>query len=518
MKKLFLLFALALVISCTDNNIADLGSGFQINEFHAPWDGLTNSTRFTCHSSSDKFFFNFEVVDSTLTLTEPFTGERDVEPEDRVELFFSPDAKLKNYYCAEIDYVGRVLDYQASYYRKFDFDWDFSTLQLWTSMTDFGYRVMGSIDLEELNALGIDTAGGFYLGVFQDDFKPDGSVHWYSLIPTDDAEPDFHKPDVFFRCRLTPKTERRGVVIYPSDVISVGLQEWERRFELSGINLVGIHAATVNEPLDELEAFVKSGLGQEFLALCGKKGVDVEYEIHALQMLLPRNKFEEHPEWFREDAEGVRQMQYNMCFTCADAVEAMRPQIESLLSWMHPTTHRYLIWPDDVTGMFCNCENCRDYSPSEQSLIYENNLLKLLREYDPEATVAHLAYNQTLAAPEKVRASEGIFLEFAPIKRDYSVPLDPDIAEALRKNVQAFPTFSQHILEYWLDESMFCGWNRDALVPLPFHKEECVRDVKGYRDNGASSVTCFATWLGGSYMEQFGSTDVIFREYGEAFE
>lgn len=517
MKKVLLLIALAFMASCSETEFRDLGAGFQANAFFAPWDSLESPTRFTCHSTAEKFFFNFEVVDSTLTITEPFSSERDVEPEDRVEVFFSPDLKLKEYYCAEIDYLGRVLDYKAAFYRKFDFNWDFSSLSIWTSLTDFGYRVMGCIDIEELKNLGIDTEVGFYLGVFQDDFQPDGSVHWYSLIPTEDVEPDFHKPDVFFGCRLLPKQERRGVVIYPSDVISVGIDEWARRIDLSGINMVGIHAATVNEPLDELEAFVKSDLGKDFLALCGQKGVDVEYEIHALQELLPRDKFTEHSEWFREDAQGNRQIDYNMCFTSEKAVLAMRPQVEALLSWMHPTTHRYLIWPDDKIGMFCHCEKCREYSPSEQVLIYENNLLKLLREYDPEATLAHLAYNQTLRAPERVRASEGVFLEFAPINRDYSEPLPTEAREALMNNTLAFPTFSQHILEYWLDESMFSGWNRDALVPLPFNKDECARDVAEYRKTGASSVTTFATWLSGGYLEQFGATDNVFRQYGEAF-
>ena len=174
MKKVLFLITLALMVSCSETEFRDLGSGFQANVFFAPWDGLASPTRFTCHSTAEKFFFNFEVVDSTLTIREPFSGERDVEPEDRVEVFFSPDLKLKEYYCAEIDCLGRVLDYKAAFYRKFDFDWDFSSLSIWTSFTDFGYRVMGSIDIEELNDLGIDTGGGFYMGVFQDDFKPDG--------------------------------------------------------------------------------------------------------------------------------------------------------------------------------------------------------------------------------------------------------------------------------------------------------------------------------------------------------
>lgn len=518
MKRILLLFCVtAIAAGCSNRGCPDIGHGFESHGLHAPWDGLSNDTRFTCHSTADRFFFNFEVVDSTLALTEPFIVESDLEPEDRVEIFFSPDLKMKEYHCAEIDPRGRMLDYKAHFYRDFDYSWNFSTMEIRTSILDWGYRVMGSISLEELRSLGIDTTKGFYMGVFQADFTPDGSVHWYSLIPTDDAEPDFHIPDVLFKCKMTPRPERRGVVVYPSDIISLGLEEWGRRIEQSGINLIGIHAATSHEPLDELEAFVKSDLGQGFLTLCKERGVDVEYEIHALQLLLPRECFDEHPEWFREDESGERRREYNMCFTNAAAIEAMRPQVKTLLEWMRPTTHRYLIWTDDKIGKFCQCENCRNYSPSEQALIYENGLLGILREYDPEATVAHLAYNQTLEAPRNVRASEGVFLEFAPIKRDYSVPLYDEALEALLENTLAFPTYSQHILEYWLDESMFSGWKRDSLVEMPFKKEECARDIELYRRQGAASVTCFATWLGGDYVEKFGDTGKVFTGYGESF-
>jgi len=518
MKRIFVLSIaiLALATGCEQNSV-NVGRGLYIEALSAPWDGLTNDTRFTCHSTSDAFFFNFEVTDSTLSLTEPFNDEMGVELEDRVEVFFCPDRKMKEYWCAEIDPKGRVMDYTAGYYRKFDYGWNFSTLQTWSELTPWGYRVMGSVNLDELRSLGINPTKGFLMGVFHADFTPEGDMHWYSLVPTDDKTPDFHIPDVLFPCKMTPVPERRGVVVYPSDITSAGVEEWERRIDLSGINLVGIHAATSHEPMDVLEAFVKSDVGKSFLDMCRIRGVDVEYEIHALQHILSRDLFDAHPEWFREDEDGVRQEQYNMCFTSGDAIEAMRPRIAALLEWMRPTTHRYLIWPDDKIGKFCQCEKCRAYTPSEQSLIYENGLLKLLREYDPEATIAHLAYNQTLEAPKNVRAAEGVFLEFAPINRNYSEPLSPETVRALKENALAFPTFSQHILEYWLDESMFSNWKRDSLVKMDFNADECRRDVTGYRSLGAASITTFATWLGGDYVRLYGPADGIFSEYGSSF-
>ncbi len=306
-------------------------------------------------------------------------------------------------------------------------------------------------------------------------------------------------------------------MVYPNDITSVGLQEWEKRIRQSGINLIGIHAATSNDPLDTLEAFVKSRFGQSFLKLCKKLQVDVEYEVHALQFLLPRELFDTHPEYFRADTNGQRVQKYNLCFSNDSVMEAIRPQLASILRWMKPTTHRYFFWTDDKQNMFCHCDACQGYNPSEQALMYENRLLELLREFDSQATLAHLAYHQTKSAPLKVQAKEGIFLEFAPIFRDYTHPLDTELEQQLRENITAFPCHSLHILEYWLDESMQSHWQCDKLTPMRFEAAECTRDIHAYRCLGATSITCFATWLNGNYIRQYGNTDTIFTGYGQSF-
>lgn len=504
--------------SPSDPGAVDVGQGFESEALHAPWSGLDNDTRFCCHSTAERFFFQFVVRDSTLTLTHPYTGERDVDPADRVEIFFARDAQLKKpYYCAEIDAAGHVMDYKAKYYRKFDFGWNFRTLEV-RSLLSFGtYRIAGSISRQELKSLGMDMDRGFWMGVFQGEAGEGRDILWYSLVPTDDQTPDFHQPKVFFPCRMTPKAERRGVVVYPGDISSLGLEEWEKRIRLSGINLIGLHAATSNDPIDNLETFIRSGLGQDFLALCQREGVDVEYELHALETLLPRSLFAAHPEYFRMDDQGKRVADYNLCFTSDEVIEAIRPQLERLLTWMKPTTHRYFLWPDDKEHRYCHCERCAAYSPSEQTLCFENRLLSLLREYDPQATLAHLAYHQTLQEPVRVRPAEGIFLEFAPILRDYAEPLSEDQQQMLQANLLVFPAYSQHILEYWLDESMNARWKRDSRPALPFEPAWCARDVAMYRDFGAASLTNFATWLDGAYVAQHGATDSLFTAFASAF-
>lgn len=173
-----------------------------INGLHAPWDGLEDNTLFRCFSDGESFYFSYEVTDLTPTYAETFAGEDTVENEDRVEIFFSPKRSMDDYYCAEIDPLGRVLDYSGHYYRDIDYDWNFRTMRLWGQLTEDGYIVAGKVSKAELRELGCDLENGFWMGVFRADYRPDMSVNWYSAVSTDDISPDFHKPEVLFFTKI----------------------------------------------------------------------------------------------------------------------------------------------------------------------------------------------------------------------------------------------------------------------------------------------------------------------------
>lgn len=175
-------------------------SGF--DGFHAPWDGLDDDTAFRCRSDRKNFYFEFIVNDSTITLKDEVKCEADVEPEDRIEIFFCPTKQMKRYYVAEVDALGRVLDYSCDFYRKMDYGWNFRTLECKGELTDTGYILRGKVSKAELRELGCDLEGGFYTALTRDDFRPDGSVNWYSVKPTADLSPDFQKPEIVFPAKM----------------------------------------------------------------------------------------------------------------------------------------------------------------------------------------------------------------------------------------------------------------------------------------------------------------------------
>ncbi len=175
-----------------------IGRAGEIDGLHAPWDGLDDNTSFRCFADSSFFYFLYEVEDSTMTFSDDFPEERVVDTEDRVEIFFSPGPDMERYYCAEIDPLGRVMDYSCEYYARMDYGWDFTTLSAAGWLTSGGYAVAGRISLDELKSLGIDPHAGFHMGIFRADFHPDGTVNWYSHVETDDTAPDFHRPEMLF--------------------------------------------------------------------------------------------------------------------------------------------------------------------------------------------------------------------------------------------------------------------------------------------------------------------------------
>lgn len=98
--------------------------------------GLDNTAFSMCKDGPD-YVFTFSVADATPCFLPQTSSKRDLEREDRVELYFSPTADLsKPYYCAEIDPLGRVLDYRAAYYRDFDYSWGFTTLRTLHARTE----------------------------------------------------------------------------------------------------------------------------------------------------------------------------------------------------------------------------------------------------------------------------------------------------------------------------------------------------------------------------------------------
>ena len=304
----------------------------------------------------------------------------------------------------------------------------------------------------------------------------------------------------------------RGVILLPSDLT---WKAWPRRGAEAGLTTISLHDA---HSINAVVSYIKSEEGQAFLAECRERGLEVEYELHAMAELLPRELFDRDPSMFRMDEDGRRLPDANLCAHSEAALEIAEENAAALADHLRPTTGRYFLWGDDGAPG-CLCPRCRGLSFSDQALLLEGRLLAAVRRSDPGATLAHLAYAMTLDAPTQVRPEPGIFLEFAPIGRRYDLPLtdpsDPEQRrhiEALDANLELFGAAGAQALEYWLDASKLSGWKRPA-AKLPFREGLLAEDIAACRSRGIRHITSFAAYIDADYVARHGEPPLA--AYGE---
>lgn len=314
----------------------------------------------------------------------------------------------------------------------------------------------------------------------------------------------------------TPKDQApffrtRGVILNPADVVS---WPWPEKARQAGLTTIGMHVTPA-----QIAAFVQTRQGQDFLEACARERIEVEHELHAIADLLPRSLFDKDPALFRMDDEGRRTPSANLCVSSEAAVNLVCENAVNYAKILRPTTGRYFYWIDDGKPM-CRCTKCRALADSDQALLLENRILEALRNEDPRATLAHLCYANTLKPPTQIKPSNGIFLEFAPIQRQYdkplsnrAVPVHAKMLDALDANLEVFGSKNAQALEYWLDVSRFARWKRDNVTQIPWNREVFLDDLAAYAKRGIRHITSFACWIGGEYAAQFGEPPL--NEYGK---
>ena len=289
-----------------------------------------------------------------------------------------------------------------------------------------------------------------------------------------------------------------GVVLIPDDFT---LADWPERAAKAGLNTIALHHSSSTKIV---ESFVASDRGQSVIERSVALGLQVEYELHAMRDLLPRELFDRNPEMFRMNAHGDRTPDANCCAYSASALDVIVENAVALCSRLRPTTSRYFLWGDDGAEG-CQCPQCAGLSFSDQAVLLENHMLAALRKNASGATLAHLAYEPTFRPPTQIKPSPGIFLEFAPIRRSYDKPLaeQPEQLEFLDANIEWFGTEGAQALEYWIDVSLFTHWKRPC-AKLPDRGELIAADVATYAARGLRSVTSFGVMLDAEYAESYG--------------
>ncbi len=299
----------------------------------------------------------------------------------------------------------------------------------------------------------------------------------------------------------------RGVV---ADVYGLETLDWPQRARDAGLTTIGAHVTP-----SQVARFIQSEAGQTFLANCKNHNIQVEHELHAMSDLLPREYYIKDKTMFRMTKDGERTADYNCCVHSKPAVEIICENAVQYAAILPSTTGRYFYWIDDGMPM-CYCPQCRIYSDSDQALILENHILSALKTRIPYASLAHLAYLNTIMPPQQVKPENGIFLEFAPIRRTWDHPLQNrdarkddqspthgQILDCLDANLEYFGREHAQVLEYWTDVSLFSHWKKPA-KRLPWTEEVFLSDLQTYGKRGVRHITSFVVYIDADYIRQYG--------------
>lgn len=260
------------------------------------------------------------------------------------------------------------------------------------------------------------------------------------------------------------------------------------------------------EPLiDYVDFLAKNGFNFVFLYLTSNMSEDLktrmisamadrdmglDYGGHWLPGSLPRDLFNEHPEYFRME-NGKRTNDLNMCASSPEAIEIMaknvQPNIDYMKAFSRPETLH--LWADDIfDGGSCSCDKCKDLSGSDQLLKILNDLTAKL-DLPDDLKIADIAYHGSVIPPTTVKASPHLRVMYAARERCYRHPLDgcetnKRYLEYLKGNIKAMPDGSE-VFDYLQDLILF------RFMAVPLHPV-IGKDAKIYKDAGVDGVFAHA--------------------------
>lgn len=175
-----------------------------LSDFRYPWQKESApATTFRALHNDTWFYGLFDVRDEFVYVHRKTNHKSEVASSSRAEIFFRIDEKLNPYYCLEMDPIGRVLDYKATHYRKFDISWSWPEghLIIRTEKKKDGYTVEFAISKASLKELGLLKGNKLEAGLFRGDSFPknegEPDFKWISWMQPQSETPDFHIPSSF---------------------------------------------------------------------------------------------------------------------------------------------------------------------------------------------------------------------------------------------------------------------------------------------------------------------------------
>jgi len=298
------------------------------------------------------------------------------------------------------------------------------------------------------------------------------------------------------------------LIVHPRELTRYWV-DLAKKMKLERVGIHPVGGMKAHESLKLLMEEMKDPFFREMVDELRGAGIRVGYSFHALSYLLPRELFEEHPEYFRMDQDGKRTTRGNFCFSNEKAREIICNHALRLAEELYGSDEEYDFWLDDATKLSCHCEECKKHSFATHQLRLMNEMVRVMRKKIPGARLSYLAYYEGVAVPE-ILPEEGVFLEYAPFER-YKTPekfsFSPEYLALISSMVAHFGRENSKVLEYWYDNSIYYRRAGNRLVPFQPNNERIREDFLFYRRLGFERLSSFACNLDDDYRALFGEAD-----------
>jgi len=148
--------------------------------------------------------------------------------------------------------------------------------------------------------------------------------------------------------------------------------------------------------------------------------------VHSLDSLVPRERYDQHPEYFPL-IKGKRENGYVQ--RCLANPEVLKLAIAKVRQWIkdHPEATIISVSQND-TGKWCQCEECKalddaEGSPAASLLRFVNAIAEDIEKDYPNLRVDTLAYQYTRKPPKNLRPRHNVIIRLCSIECCFAHPL-----------------------------------------------------------------------------------------------
>ena len=139
----------------------------------------------------------------------------------------------------------------------------------------------------------------------------------------------------------------------------------------------------------------------------------------------PSSLFEQHPDWFGKDEQGVPQKNKRVVF-CTSNADAVAHVTKNVLAYLkdRPEIDIFDFWPPDG-ARWCACDACEKLGePPDRQAILLKQVRAKLKPVRPDVRLEVIAYSSYLEPPKRVPVDENVLVDFCPISQHFDAPID----------------------------------------------------------------------------------------------